>query len=1236
MDKILNNNPYMIKSITNFFELFELDESFIPKTSKFTQFIYKISSDFLTSDFVNSSYRQQFIWFSQKIFNKVQNFITFKEASRELEFLLNIIILILNNFKETTLISLDIHKTIENYFEKFNDVRCSNNLYQHVRRLLSKTIQQGTRINHAEIMFIYPLVIPLAKYLYYPDISIEIPTLLMPSVFFSVEFPKYHNIVDLYQKSLKSIVNACYNEASQIILKNIQESFQINNSNNHLSAPLKTPLATISQWLKESKNDEKTLNKLQLILKVLEPETDEQVNLEINNFKYPVHHIVLEALMEYKNKDVFLKYPGYNKLCFKPNTFDELWNVDWFSIQEDIHIKIFSNTIFPPFLNFLVEKLTIPELQNYVALNLTRMNIQSFMEFYFYNFPDNTLSNCLSLFSKFSLKLPFPSKSLYFNINYLDKLGLWDDSLGILKTEFPKLSDATSFHQLSLYNSAKEHYLISMKEDKSSYFYSLAKLRSVSINLILGSKNISFDNIIQIKPNSQPIVTLPLLQDISSFSKDHFQTSYLSQSYLNSLFYRTMYDEVNQMFKVYSPANQNDINSIRRNIQNSLRVSNIMWMNSLDKQMAMTSNFIWRFAILNDYIEKRICIDEIEKIKEVIRSNNEHLSSILFKVGKIKQGLKFYKNSFAKYNISINSINLPSILNFLKTIDPINTNFQALLFNIYLYLKDYKLVFQMKTQTNWLSFMVNFIFNYFQQSRSVNEQESLFGFLVSMMNNSDSESFCIFQTLILSCLKIRPSLIKLINVNNDIKEEKKHYWLTWLPQLFRICQTLPEEFLLALFKSQPYWFIFLFNHSQYSKVFKDTQIVTEIVNYLSSKGNYLQYLNELNCLFGFLEKCDDDIKRLDESIEAIKKFYRCIISNNFDNFTNENTNYTTFDELKQFCIDNPPYFKTNQQLTLYRPFFGIRIPNHNNIIRIWLEADGEKEAIIHFVNFKGEVKSYHLLPSSIYPLSHREFIFVSYANRCIRFHPSSSTRNSLIFYPQSLLIHPKLRLVMASNITFLNEIIQPFNLFDLYSKSSKDKVFQDNSSPKTIHQKRSIDLPNDTMFNWFIKGCNGIKNDFLSMRQSFASFFGSISYLHLIFGSTRDLTSSIIFMKDRQRICIPGFFNDPYIVSHIFLSNQIQNLIPKYFLKGSFSTSWNILASSLFDNLENLRYFINSLVQFEGNYLNNVMEKITKTSIHTNENTEKTIEYFPFKLLDHLIENSNNVFNSQFVKIGWT
>jgi hypothetical protein len=146
----------------------------------------------------------------------------------------------------------------------------------------------------------------------------------------------------------------------------------------------------------------------------------------------------------------------------------------------------------------------------------------------------------------------------------------------------------------------------------------------------------------------------------------------------------------------------------------------------------------------------------------------------------------------------------------------------------------------------------------------------------------------------------------------------------------------------------------------------------------------------------------------------------------------------------------------------------------------------------------------------------------------------------------------------------------------------------------------------------------------------------SVSVFQLILGSQP--LPSVLSFDVRQKVCIPGSLDGMTRIVELTLSDQIQKLLPKFVLKGLFSTSWMAAVNSISKTLTKLTLLLNTLVaqeELQKVPVASVLARAKQLAVQETTDTGKTDDQFPFAMLDHLIETSNNAFHAQAVKVGW-
>ena len=186
------------------------------------------------------------------------------------------------------------------------------------------------------------------------------------------------------------------------------------------------------------------------------------------------------------------------------------------------------------------------------------------------------------------------------------------------------------------------------------------------------------------------------------------------------------------------------------------------------------------------------------------------------------------------------------------------------------------------------------------------------------------------------------------------------------------------------------------------------------------------------------------------------------------------------------------------------------------------------------------------------------------------------------------------------------------------------------------------------------------------MRQSLASHFGAMSFVHFAISPLPSTLPPCMFLNDRLRLCIPGFGDIlPIQISHapiaslpiscLPITKNIEILFPKWIMRGSFGTSWNAMAATMSKNIDKMSLFFSTFLcqktytkQFPGqkamrsvqtkltrDQVRHYIERMIKLAPQIGEDTEKCDDMFPMSLLDHLIDNSRNANKAQISKAAW-
>jgi predicted dinucleotide-binding enzyme len=123
---------------------------------------------------------------------------------------------------------------------------------------------------------------------------------------------------------------------------------------------------------------------------------------------------------------------------------------------------------------------------------------------------------------------------------------------------------------------------------------------------------------------------------------------------------------------------------------------------------------------------------------------------------------------------------------------------------------------------------------------------------------------------------------------------------------------------------------------------------------------------------------------------------------------------------------------------------------------------------------------------------------------------------------------------------------------------------------------------------------------------------------------------------DRQRVSDPGFIAQAERVWHFLpVTDQIAGMIPGFVFEGSFATAWNSVTRGMAEKVETMRVVLETLLQGnDGRCVRDIEGCIQKLGVKVVDGEAKNTQFL-FDLMEHMIENSNNVWKAQTNRIGW-
>jgi hypothetical protein len=220
----------------------------------------------------------------------------------------------------------------------------------------------------------------------------------------------------------------------------------------------------------------------------------------------------------------------------------------------------------------------------------------------------------------------------------------------------------------------------------------------------------------------------------------------------------------------------------------------------------------------------------------------------------------------------------------------------------------------------------------------------------------------------------------------------------------------------------------------------------------------------------------------------------------------------------------------------------------------------------------------------------------------------------------------------CTGVATFREIIPPIQIVRALDGNPVEIGF----APKSNVERQTHRCQPGKLREWFVRGIDGSKSNFLFMRAAFAASIAAAAAMHEMFGSNGFEIAPFMFANDRQRVFEPAFVAQKERTSHFLpLTNQIVALLPRFVLEGSFTTAWNTLVTGMADKIDKIRVVLTALLpEKDETFVEDVERRIEKLAVKIVEG-EPTDTYFPFDLIEHMIDNSNNVWKAQTKRFGW-
>jgi hypothetical protein len=442
-------------------------------------------------------------------------------------------------------------------------------------------------------------------------------------------------------------------------------------------------------------------------------------------------------------------------------------------------------------------------------------------------------------------------------------------------------------------------------------------------------------------------------------------------------------------------------------------------------------------------------------------------------------------------------------------------------------------------------------------------------------------------------------------------DECRRFWLSWLPPLFAACPAPPLPLVQALLRAALWQFVLVLAHLRNAGAFADGAYLRDLTDALKS-GPFERIFADYEALFAFLRR-DGDIARLADAVRACEAL----------------AGGDTSPENVAFCDANPPVFRTASGPTDFNSLGPAKILGLvYAIFRIVLDADGDREATVRFITFRGEARVCVIAAASVYRFTITEAIVVQ-ALAVVAARQTGSAR--ALSYPIAYRIHKEVVMIDCQAVATFRDAITPERVAQALSGGAAEA----GEAPRSCAERQTHKVDPGMLREWFVGGVDGSRSNFLFMRAAFAGALAAAAAMHEIFGSNGFAVSPFMFAADRQRVFEPGFIAQGERVWHFLpVTDEIAGMIPRFVFEGSFATTWNSVTSGMAEKVEKVRVVLEALFpRNDERCVRDIEERIQKLGVKVVDGEAKNTQ-FPFDLIEHMIENSNHVWKAQTNRFG--
>jgi hypothetical protein len=243
-------------------------------------------------------------------------------------------------------------------------------------------------------------------------------------------------------------------------------------------------------------------------------------------------------------------------------------------------------------------------------------------------------------------------------------------------------------------------------------------------------------------------------------------------------------------------------------------------------------------------------------------------------------------------------------------------------------------------------------------------------------------------------------------------------------------------------------------------------------------------------------------------------------------------------------------------------------------------------------------------------------------------------RPRFLAYPEAYQLHRALALVLAPcGARGLHGVAPGFHFPAAFAHAALARA---DGSPAAMAQARALGIPPDCLWRWFVQGADGAANDFLLLRQAFASAFAAFAFFRVMAQAELPIAPSAMLFDDRRRLCIPNFLTAPRGAVGLPLTDQLAGMLPACVMRGTVAVTWHVLADTIARNADMIKVVLDAVLEPGARDVGNrLLGQAVKASTVVVGEMEPDADGFPFRLFEHLVETSGDAWRSRAHAFAW-